>query len=272
MSQPSTLPTWDSTAVNITTPGSEQTNGWAPTQAPSAEVFNWFFYWVYRWLYYLQHITTEALTWTAAHAFNGGLSASSATVSGTLGVTGASTLGSVSATSATVSGTLAVTGASTLGSLSATSATVYGPLSTAGAATLGGVDSHGATVVGPLAVTGATTTRAITATETSGTSLTAAVSTGTGLVVTKSGSGGPAVTVSASNAQGMSISTAGDTALQLESTTGLGLTITGNIVKGHLRLVNIGNDLPSAAPNGTFTVVGDHLWFMKAGGWVDLTP
>jgi hypothetical protein len=83
-----------------------------------------------------------------------------ATVGGTLGVTGASTLASLGVTAnATVGGTLGVTGASTLASLGVTAnATVGGTLGVTGVSTLAslGVTAN-ATVGGTLGVTGVST-------------------------------------------------------------------------------------------------------------------
>jgi hypothetical protein len=89
-----------------------------------------------------------------------------ATVGGTLGVTGASTLDSLGVTNnATVGGTLGVTGASTLDSLGVTNnATVGGTLGVTGASTLDSLGvTNNATVGGTLGVTGASTLGSVTA-------------------------------------------------------------------------------------------------------------
>jgi len=87
---------------------------------------------------------------TGATTLSSLTTSSNATVGGTLGVTGATTLSS----DATIGGTLGVTGATTLSSLTTSSnATVGGTLGVTGATTL----SSDATIGGTLGVTGATT-------------------------------------------------------------------------------------------------------------------
>jgi hypothetical protein len=71
--------------------------------------------------------------------FTNVINATSATFSGTLGVTGTSTLGAVNATSGTFSGTLGVTGTSTLGAVNATSATFSGTLGVTGTSVFAGL-------------------------------------------------------------------------------------------------------------------------------------
>jgi hypothetical protein len=61
MAKPTTVPTWDSTAANLTTPGGEQTTGWHPSQAPSAQIFNWFMHHAYKWIDWLANLETEVL-------------------------------------------------------------------------------------------------------------------------------------------------------------------------------------------------------------------
>jgi len=106
--KPTTLPTWDTTAVNITTPVGEQSVGWGTDQAPSAQVFNWLHYWTYRWAEYINSaigMAADAWAWTGRHSFiRAHASESAVEISNTGGgqalvVTGPSTTGSLDSTS-----------------------------------------------------------------------------------------------------------------------------------------------------------------------------
>ena len=86
------------------------------------------------------------------------------TASGTLGVTGASTLAALSATTGSFSSTLGVTGASTMASISSTNITASGTLGVTGTSTLAAVNATNGTFSGTLGVTGTMTVADISAT------------------------------------------------------------------------------------------------------------
>jgi hypothetical protein len=86
------------------------------------------------------------------------------TASGTLGVTGVTTLAAVGATNAAFSGTLGVTGTSTLAAVNATNITASGTLGVTGATTLSTVAATNGTFSGTLGVTGTSTLAAVNAT------------------------------------------------------------------------------------------------------------
>lgn len=72
MSQPSEQPEWASggSAV-ITDPSSgKKALGWAVSEKPPAQYFNWWMNLVYQWVQYLAGLAGEAFTWTAAHIFS----------------------------------------------------------------------------------------------------------------------------------------------------------------------------------------------------------
>jgi len=112
--------------------------------------------------------TTLAATSTAALSATTLATSSNATVGGTLGVTGTTTLAAVNATNGTFSGTLGVTGTSSLGAVNAgaVSATTLGASGTSTLATVNATTvttSGNASVGGTLGVTGATTLAGLTA-------------------------------------------------------------------------------------------------------------
>ena len=117
--------------------------------------------------------------------FTNVINATSATFSGTLGVTGTTTLRVLNATSATFSGTLGVTGTSTLGVVNATSATFSGTLGVTGTSTLGVVNATSATFSGTLGVTGTSVFAGLTTV----TNTTSATSTSTGALQVRGGVG-----------------------------------------------------------------------------------
>lgn len=53
MPRPTTNPEWDTTAVNMTAPTTEDTVGWGVSQAPSAQLFNWHMHWVWKFIEWL---------------------------------------------------------------------------------------------------------------------------------------------------------------------------------------------------------------------------
>lgn len=53
-SKPGTIPTWDSTVANVSTPASlQQTNGYQTNDVPTSAVWNFLFYWIYQWIQYI---------------------------------------------------------------------------------------------------------------------------------------------------------------------------------------------------------------------------
>lgn len=123
MAKPTTVPIWDSTAINITTPVGEQTYGWGVSQAPPAQVFNWLHHWTYQWVNWLNSVAgmvADAWAWTGRHSFIRAHATESAVqISNTGGgsalvVTGPSTVGSIGASSVT-SGYVAATTAGVAG-------------------------------------------------------------------------------------------------------------------------------------------------------------
>lgn len=86
--------------------------------------------------------------------FTNVINATSATFSGTLGVTGTSVLNGLRATNIVASGTLGVTGTTTLGLLNAGSATLSGTLGVTGTSVLNGLRATNIVASGTLGVTG----------------------------------------------------------------------------------------------------------------------
>lgn len=161
MAKPTTLPVWDTTAVNVTTPVMEQSVGWGTDQAPSAQVFNWLHYWTYRWAEYINSalgMAADAWAWTGRHTFNRPHATESAVEISNSGggqalvVTGPSTTGSLDSTSIDAD-SVATRSLSSI-SVSGTAATITNsdPLSTA--ATL--IVTHSGGLQRALQVTGDT--------------------------------------------------------------------------------------------------------------------
>ena len=107
MPKPTTLPTWDTTEVNITAPVGEQSVGWGTSQAPSAQVFNWLHFWTYRWAEYINNalgMAADAWAWTGRHSFirphatESAVEISNSGGGQALVVTGPSTTGSIDST------------------------------------------------------------------------------------------------------------------------------------------------------------------------------
>lgn len=76
MAKPSTKPQWlngitavDPT-VNVSPTAGKRDAGWATQERPPAQYLNWLFYWIHQWILYVDTITAEALTWTAAQTWN----------------------------------------------------------------------------------------------------------------------------------------------------------------------------------------------------------
>jgi len=74
------------TAITTQPPAGIADHGWLPGQRPPAQYWNWLWFQVYLWLLWLQDITNQALTWTAAHTFQKGLTATQSTAN-TNGIT-----------------------------------------------------------------------------------------------------------------------------------------------------------------------------------------
>lgn len=114
MAKPATKPRWADTASGlanqVTPPSGKLDIGWAVQEKPPSTFFNWLFYWIYKWILYLDTITSEVLTWTAAQTwsalgtFSNGLTVSGGTTN--LLTTNTGALGS----SSTITASGAVTG------------------------------------------------------------------------------------------------------------------------------------------------------------------
>lgn len=73
MTKPATVPTWDTTAANLSTPTAPQTSaGWALDEVPTSGNMNFLMYWFAQWIGYL-----------SAGSFTGGISVDTLAVSGT---------------------------------------------------------------------------------------------------------------------------------------------------------------------------------------------
>jgi len=75
MSKPASLPRWADAANPadiVDPPSGKKDSGWLVNDQPPHTYFNWFWNLVYQWTVYLDGLTGEALTWTAAHIFNAG--------------------------------------------------------------------------------------------------------------------------------------------------------------------------------------------------------
>lgn len=74
MAKPSIKPRWadvvsgDPTKV-LAPPGVKQDVGFATAERPPAQFLNWLLWVIYLWINYVDGITSEALTWAAAHTF-----------------------------------------------------------------------------------------------------------------------------------------------------------------------------------------------------------
>lgn len=105
--KPSVLPKWAATATFPTPSSGKQNAGWKTGERPPAQYLNWLAWNTYLWLKWLDDGNvsfTDVQTATLEASGN-------ATVGGTLGVTGATTLASSAVTgNETVGGTLGVTG------------------------------------------------------------------------------------------------------------------------------------------------------------------
>lgn len=85
MAKPAQLPRWATDAGAPVTPEpseGKKDSGWAPSEKPPHQYFNWWMKLVYLWIVWLDGITNEALTWAAKHTFGGGLATSVAPTTG----------------------------------------------------------------------------------------------------------------------------------------------------------------------------------------------
>jgi len=82
------LPRWATDgSAQITEPSSgKKDTGWVPAEKPPAQYMNWLFKTIYNAAVVLDGLAGIAMTWTAAHVFNAGLSASSAAFTGAITV------------------------------------------------------------------------------------------------------------------------------------------------------------------------------------------
>lgn len=87
MAKPASLPRWADVGGDIVEPSSgKKDTGWIVSEQPPHSYFNWFQNLVYQWCDYLDGLTGEALTWTAAHVFQSTVSITNGTAADTLTV------------------------------------------------------------------------------------------------------------------------------------------------------------------------------------------
>lgn len=87
MPKPSTLPRWANLAAPadiVDPPSGKKDSGWLTGEKPPHSYFNWWKNLVYQWTVYLDGLTGEALTWTAAHIFQAGVTMTRNSASETL--------------------------------------------------------------------------------------------------------------------------------------------------------------------------------------------
>lgn len=193
-----------------------------------------------------------AVTCTAA-TVNGALSAGTTTL-GTTG-TGALTATTLTAGNTTLTGTLGVTGATTLSSVGTSgNATVGGTLTVTGASTLG-VTATGATTAASLTVTGSTTLAATAATTIAASGNTTVGGTlGVTGATTLAAVGATSAAVSGNATVGGTLGVTGATTLGVVGTGNA--TVTGTLnVSGATTLAAV--SATSAAVSGTTTIGGD---------------
>lgn len=77
--------------ADVTEPDvTHQDEGWQDAEEPPHSFLNYWMHLVYLWIVYLDNFTAEALTWTAAHVFNAGVTIATAAGQTALTVTGSS--------------------------------------------------------------------------------------------------------------------------------------------------------------------------------------
>lgn len=113
MSKPVELPRWGTALLNpsdIVDPTSGKKDiGWQDGEMPPHSYMNWLFNLIYQWCSYLNGLTGEALTWTALETFSAGIAVTGGATIDTLNLTSLAISGN-----ATIGGTLGVTGVSSL--------------------------------------------------------------------------------------------------------------------------------------------------------------
>lgn len=114
MSKPTELPRWATALLNpsdIVDPTSGKKDiGWQDGEMPPHSFMNWLFNLIYQWTVWLDGLQAEALTWTAAQIFSAGITVTGGATIDVLNLTSLAISGN-----ATIGGTLGVTGTSTLG-------------------------------------------------------------------------------------------------------------------------------------------------------------
>jgi hypothetical protein len=88
VAKPGTLPRWAETAGGvaagagqITAPSSgKQDTGWNVAELPPAQIFNWLLWTLYQWIKWINDLANQAMTWTAAHIFQAGVTVTQSTL------------------------------------------------------------------------------------------------------------------------------------------------------------------------------------------------
>lgn len=75
MAKPTLFPDWDTTEANMAEPSSGlKSAGYATNDVPASNHYNWMLRQIGKWVRYLDGLAGEAITWTAAHIFQAGIS------------------------------------------------------------------------------------------------------------------------------------------------------------------------------------------------------